>query len=346
MLSFLSRRLPLGLLLASVLACLPGRLPAELVWHRLTGWQVEGGVLAGSGGPEGRSALTLMNRARLAEERRNVLSAIRAYQKVAKKYPNSIYTPEALQRIARLRLARKQYFDAFEAYQQVIGRYPNTKHFNDIIGEQYRIAATLLDGGRPRLWGLIPSFTARNRGIEYFEYVLVNAPFSDYAPLALMNVVRGHLLMKDTEDAINALDRMINNYPQSLLAPEAYLRLAQAHASLVQGPDYDQASTQEAITYYEDFMILFPNDVKISEAAKGLDAMKKQLARSKMKMADFYFYKRSDYVAARVFYNEAITAYPESDVAKLAKVQLAAVEARAAGKPVEKAPHKKRFWLF
>jgi len=346
MLPILLRRLTLGLIVATVLACLPGRLAAELVWSPQTGWRIEGGVLAGVTGSEGKGALDLMNRARAAEERGSRITAIRAYQKVAKKYPNSIYSPEALYRLGKLRLARRQYFDAFEAFQQVVGRYPNTKRFNEIIGEQYHIAATLLDGGRPRLWGVIPSFTAKNRAIEYFEYILVNAPFGDYAPLALMNIARGHLAMNNTEDAINALDRMINSYPQSLLAPDAYLRLAQANSSLVQGPAYDQASTLEAITYYEDFMILFPNDIKISEAAKGLDSMKKLLAQSKMKMADFYFYKRDDFVAAKVFYNEAITAYPESDIAKQAKVQLAAVEAKASGKPVEKTPHKKRFWIF
>lgn len=346
MLPLLLRRLPLGLIVATILCCLPGRLAAELVWSPSTGWRVEGGVLAGVTGPEGRNALELMNKARAAEERGSKVSAIRAYTKVSKKYPNSVYTPEALYRVAKLRLARRQYFDAFEAFQQVVGRYPNTKRFSEIVGEQYRIAATLLDGGRPRLWGVVPSFTARNRGIEYFEYILMNAPYGDYAPLALMNVARGHLMMNDTEDAIAALDRMINNYPQSLLAPDAYLRLAQANASLVQGPAYDQASTLKAITYYEDFMILFPNDIKISDAAKGLDAMKKLLAESKMKMADFYFYKRDDYVAAKVFYNEAITAYPESEVARLAKIQLAAVEARASGKPIQSTPHKKRFWLF
>ena len=94
-------------------------------------------------------------------------------------------------------------------------------------------------------------------------------------------------------------------------------------------------------------MILYPNDMKIAEAAKGLDAMKKLLAESKMNMADFYFYKRDNYVAAKVFYNEAITAYPDSEVAKLARVRLAAVEAKASGKPVEPATKKKkRFWLF
>jgi outer membrane protein assembly factor BamD len=99
-------------------------------------------------------------------------------------------------------------------------------------------------------------------------------------------------------------------------------------------------------------MILFPNDVNLSKAAQGLDGMKKMLAESKMKMADFYFHKRDNYLAARVFYNEAITAYPDSEVAKRAKVMLAKVEAKAAGKPAppeepgQPKPKKKRFWLF
>ncbi|MEO7411830.1 MAG: hypothetical protein ABIZ81_00610 [Opitutaceae bacterium] len=79
------------------------------------------------------------------------------------------------------------------------------------------------------------------------------------------------------------------------------------------------------------------------------------LAESKMRMADFYFYKRNNYTAARVFYNEAITDYPESAVAEKAKKRLADVEVKAANQrasvtppaPVSNpAPKKKRFWLF
>ena len=351
MLSFLLRRLAPALLIATVLACLPGRLAADLVWNPQTGWRVEGGAFAGIAGPEGRNAVDLMNKARYSEERGKTGSAISNYVKVSKKYPNSIYAPEALYRAGKLRLLRRQYYDAFGAFQELIGRYPNHKRFNEVIGLQYRIASDLLDGMRPRIWGFIPGPTGRAAGIGYFEIVLGNAPYSDYAPLCLMNIARGHQLRKETDQAIDALDRLINNYPQSLLTADAYYKLAQTHASLVEGPNYDQASTKEAITYYEDFMILFPNDVNIAKAAKGLDEMKRMLAESKMKIADFYFYKRDNYLAARVFYNEAITSYPDSDVAKRAKVQLAKVEAKALGKapPPEQpgeAPKKKHFWFF
>ncbi|MBM3853691.1 MAG: outer membrane protein assembly factor BamD, partial [Verrucomicrobia bacterium] len=76
------------------------------------------------------------------------------------------------------------------------------------------------------------------------------------------------------------------------------------------------------------------------------------LAESKIRMADFYFYKRSNYKAARVFYNEAITAYPESAIASRAKARLAEVEAKAANQPPPapaasaEAPKKKKRFLF
>ncbi|MBC7369588.1 MAG: outer membrane protein assembly factor BamD [Undibacterium sp.] len=341
------RRLPvLALTLAAVFFALPARLAADLVWTPATGWRVDGGALSGLLGTEGRNALDLMNKARESEEKGSVGSALSSYGKVSKKYPNSIYAPEALYRSAKLRLGRREYFKAFESYQGVVGRYPNSKRFSEIIGEQYRIASALLDGARNRTWGWLPGFRNREKGIEYFEYILLNAPYSDYAPLALMNIARGHQKLRQPEEAIDALDRMINTYPQSLLAPDAYLKLAQSHANLVEGAYYDQASTKEAVTYFEDFMILFPSDPNVASAARGLDGMKAMLAESKMKIGDFYFYKRSNFKAAKVFYNEAITAYPDSEVAKRAKVRLVSVEASAEGKPLPADAKKKRFWLF
>jgi outer membrane protein assembly factor BamD len=339
------------------LSCLLGLLAsgarAELIWTKETGWRVDGGALAGLAGAEGRNALEQMNKARSAEEAGSRRSAISTYQSIAKKYPNSIYAPEALYRSARLRLNGRDYAKAFDDFQQVLSRYPNTRRFNEIVGEQYRIASAMLDGARGRmLWGMLPGFKQRDKALELFETILNNAPYSDYAPLSLMNIARGHQKLGNTENAIDALDRMINNYGQSLLAPDAYLKLAQTHATLVDGPFYDQGATKEAITYFTDFMLLFPGDSNVGNAEKGLDSMKTMLAESKIRMADFYFYKRSNFKAARVFYNEAITAYPESTVAAKAKARLVEVEAKAAGQPAPKesgAPppaKKKRFFFF
>ncbi|HXC01318.1 MAG TPA: tetratricopeptide repeat protein [Opitutaceae bacterium] len=330
---------------ASVLLTAHAR--ADLVWTPEGGWQLEGGVLSGLAETEGRNAIDLMNKGRAAEEKGHYSTAISYYTKAVKKYPNSIWAPEALYRTAHLRFLRKQYYKAFDDYQRIIGTYPNTKRFDEIIGRQYHIATILLNGGRNHFFfALIPGFTNREKGVEDCEQVVLNAPYNTYSPLALLESASGQRRAGNIEEAIDALDRFINSYPQNIMAPDAYLKLAQMNAALVDGPDYDQASTKEAITYYQDFMILFPGDHNIGVAEQGLSDMKQTLAESKIKMADFYFYKRSNFVAARVFYNEAITSYPDSNVATLAKKRLAAVEAAAEKARNSPAPKKKFLGVF
>jgi outer membrane protein assembly factor BamD len=341
------------LLAALTLLFLPARLAADLTWTPEGGWKFEGGIVSGLAPSENRNALALMNKARAAEEKRHYRSALSAYSKVTKRYPNSLYAPEAFYRTGYIRLARHQYLKAFQAFQEIVMRYPSTSKFNQVIGEQYRIATTLLNGARNRGWLLLPGFRNREGSIGLFEQIIYNAPYSEYAPLALMNIAKAHQMFKNPEESIDALDRMINTYPKSLLTPDAYLRLAQAYASLVEGPNYDQTSTKEAITYYEDFMILYPGDPNIAAAEKGLAQMKQVLAESKLRIGDYYFKYRSNYKAAKVFYNEAITDYPDSSVAKRARVQLVKVEAKLTGtkppdEPSEPAPppRKKHFLFF
>ena len=88
---------------------------------------------------------------------------------------------------------------------------------------------------------------------------------------------------------------------------------------------------RKPITYFTDFMLLFPAipTSRRCRGRKGLDGMKTMLAESKMKIGDFYFYKRNNFTAAKVFYNEAITAYPESPSPNARKLRLVDVEAKA-----------------
>src|SRR3954471_2367205 len=103
---------------------------AELVWSAATGWRVEGGLLSGLAGPAAGQALDQMNRARNDEEAGRTRSAIKTYASVSRRYPNSVYAPEAIYRAARLHLIRKEYSKSFDAYQAVLTRYPNSKRFN------------------------------------------------------------------------------------------------------------------------------------------------------------------------------------------------------------------------
>ncbi|HEY3756592.1 MAG TPA: tetratricopeptide repeat protein [Opitutaceae bacterium] len=318
---------------------------ADLVWSPDSGWRIEGGALSGLTGDQGRNALQLMNKARRDEENHSYLGAVRVYTKVCKKYSTSVYAPEAFYRIGLIRFNRRQYYKAFDAFQILLGRYPNSHRYTEVIGYLYQISAALLNGDTNHAFGFLPTFRNRERAVQYEETILADAPYSDFAPLCLMEAAEAESFLHNPDLAIDELDKLVNTYPQSVLAPEAYLRLAEAHASQVEGPYYDQAETNEAITYSTDFTILFPTDKRIGDAAGELDKMKRVLAMSKIKIGDFYFYKRDNYPAARVFYNEAITSYPDSSIAEVARKRLNSVEIKA-NAAAQGRPPKKHFLFF
>ena len=200
--------------LAGLLA-LTGRLSADLVWTPQGGWRVEGGVLSSMSGSDGKNALDFMNKGRAAEEAGSTKTALKYYGTVGKKYPNSVFAAEALYRVGLIREKRQEYYKAFDSFQSMVTRYPNSEKFSQVIGEQYRIASQLFAGKRPRIWGFLPGMKNREKAIEYFETIVHTAPYSDYAPLSLMNASRGYKMINEPEAAIDALDRMINTYPRN-----------------------------------------------------------------------------------------------------------------------------------
>lgn len=276
---------------------------------------------------EAQEAQDRFNRARALEDEGRYSSAVKAYKKVYKSFPRSSVAPEAYHRAAIVYATKLNNLPrAFEALDVILRAYPNYGRFNELVSEQYRIAYEMIKGHRGRMFKILPGFANRDRGVEYFERLIINAPYSDYAPLALMNIADQHNLADRSDYAIDALDRLITNYPNSIVTSDAYLRLAQVHEKLVDGPLYDQGSTKDSVDTYKDFLILFPRDPNVGEAEAGLARMQEMLAQSRLKIADFYYYKRSKFQAARVFYNEAITIAPTSDSALRARERLAQLE--------------------
>ncbi|GHC04542.1 tetratricopeptide repeat protein [Cerasicoccus arenae] len=319
-----------GALALSILICASAQ--AKLVWTSEEGWHAEGGVTQAilgdeltSGGSEG-SALHLMNEARREQEDGSLGDALGTYDDVIDDYPNSVYAPEAHYQRGVIYTKRSQFNKARDEFDEILRLYPNYDNFNAVIEGMYNLAERIQDGDLPYLWGFMPWFTDPAVGIELYETIVENAPFSEYAPLALMNIA---LMARDDdkpEEAIDALDRLINNYPQSLLAPDAYLQLADVYASLVQGASWDQGATREAVSFYQDYLILYPDTRGSYEAEAGLYYMRETLAESKFEVGEFYWKFRNNPRAARVMYSEAITVAPQSAIAKDAEAMIAKID--------------------
>lgn len=293
-----------------------------LFWDSEAGWRSQDGELERrlGEGIESAEALDLMNRAYREQLRGKEDSPRDKYKKVYREWPASLLAPEAHFQRAQLWLEDREYKKAFEELNTIIFRYPDYYGFGKVIDQQFEIATELREG-KLRYFGLIP-YRPTNQAIQYFEFVVSNAPYSHFAPRALMAIGRIYQERDEPMLAIDAFDRLVNFYPESELADDAYLEIAATYASLMNGPEYDQGATREAMSYYEDFLILYPDSPYVAEGEYGLDQMQDAYAKSKLVMGDFYYKHRNNITAANVFYNEAITTSPDSETAETARERL------------------------
>jgi outer membrane protein assembly factor BamD len=280
-----------------------------------------------SSNAEADIAATQLAIAREKYQAGHLSAASRTLKKLIKDYPTSRAAGEALHLRGLIYMAKERWKKGFEQLQRAIEEHPEYEHFDQIISSQFDCATALMEGARGRILWVFPGFKQYDTAAKHFEQIVGNAPYSDYAPLALMNIALVSETRDEPEEAIDALDRLINYYPQSMLAPDAYYNLAQTYSSLVQGEEYDQGSTRQAISYYEDFLILFPTSNYTGEVEAHLKQMENLLASSRLNLGNFYYYFRSNNTAALVFYNEAITIAPDSEAAAEARNRIEDIEA-------------------
>lgn len=317
-------------------------LHGALVWREGEGWSIEGGALQPLYGDvaEVSTAMDAMNLARENQEKGNYWAALTMYNRVINDYPNSVFAPEALYQQGLIYRERHQFERANKSFNQIVSRYPDYERFNQVIAAQFKVGSDLMDGERPYYWGIIPGFRDREGSLIVFEDLIKNAPFSEYAPLALMNIALTARDSSKPEESIDALDRLINTYPDSFLAADGYIEMGDTYASLVEGPWYDQGATQEAVGYYEDFLILYRDAPNATVARERLHATRDTLARSRFLIGDFYYRYRNNPRAAAIFYNEAITIDPDSPTANEAREGLEKIRAGIL------APRTPVDWLF
>jgi outer membrane protein assembly factor BamD len=283
------------------------------------------------GGFQGLAPEEAMDAQRLLEEgvtyqeAGSYKKALGRFKKVYKKYPRSSAAPEAYFRTGEIQVIRGYPQKAFEAFDAILRAYPNYGRFNDLVRKQYEIATAMTEGQRTKIFGM-KAFPNKDKGLTYYQRMVFNAPHSDYAPLAFMNMADLMIRRRHYTEATLVLDKLITAYPNSIVTSDAYLRMGQTLEKTVIGPHYDQHATKESINHYEDFLILYPRDPNVGQAEDGLARMQEMEARSRIVMADFYYDKRKRYQAARVFYNEAITLAPTSQIAETARERLAQLE--------------------
>jgi outer membrane protein assembly factor BamD len=131
-----------------------------------------------------------------------------------------------------------------------------------------------------------------------------------YASHALKEIANLQLRPKPYDLAIDALDQIVDLYPDSLEVSYAYLKTAENYRNLAKGEEYNQGGVVIARRYYQECVVIFPQHSEVSFARKMIRDLEESVVRSEISLGGFYFHSRYKEKAAKESYLLAIDFKP------------------------------------
>jgi outer membrane protein assembly factor BamD len=315
--------------LCLLLAC-PFRAPAPLIYRPDEGWTYE---------KPGEDKGWQKNRAReqfqVAEEafaRSKYDLAGKAAKRLVTRWPMSDYAPQAQYLLGRCYEAEGKDEVAFKHYQTLLQKYPKMTNAQEVLERQFIIANKFLGGSWRKLFGTIPVPPSTDKTIEMYEKIIKNAPYSDVAPQAQINIGVAREKQGDYNKAVKAYDSAADKYAdREAPAADALYKAGLANLKQSKKADYDQNAANDAISSFSDFTALHPKDQRVPEAQKKIDELKTEQARGSFEIAKYYEEKKK-WTAALIYYGDVLVKDPSSKYASQARQRIAELKKRIEGK--------------
>lgn len=322
----MNRRFLVLIAVIAGLALFPFRSPAPLIYTPGEGWNYE---LPGTTVKWMRTrAKDQLDVAEQAFKAGDYNLALRAADRVVKVWPLSDFAPRAQYLVGRSLEAKGKDQMAFDAYQRIIEQYPKSVEYEDVIWRQYKIAERFLHGEWPKLWGYVPYPPSMDVPAGMFGEIVTNGPYSDVAPHAQLRIGAAREQQKDYPAAVTAYQTAADRYQnQPVILADALYRQGVSYGKEAGTAGYDQATANQAIATFTDFITFFPDDRRVPYAQRYIAALKAQQLQGNYQIAEFYEKSRR-WDGAVIYYNEVLQLDPNSHYAAQARQRIEALKPR------------------
>lgn len=327
----MSRRFVYLLVLAVGVILVPLRSPAPLVYTPGEGWTYE--AVGGVGKWKQETAKDQMAVTQAAYDQKDYTLARKSALRLIRTWPLSDYAPNAQYFVGLCYEAKHDDERAFKAYQKVFENYPRSEKLADVLQRQYEIGLRFLAGQHFKLWGVIPFFPDMDKTASMFEKVVANGPYSAVGPSAQLRIGAARERQKNYPEAVTAYERAADRYHDlPVIAADALYRTGISYHKQAQTAGYDQGTAGQAIAAFTDFMTLFPNDPRVSEAKRVITELKEEQSHGNYLIANFYEGQKR-WNGALIYYNEVLVQGPDSRYAAVARQRIDEIKKYIAGTP-------------
>ncbi len=251
----------------------------------------------------------LLAAAQAAGKRGNLSDAIDNYKEIV--YYHSL-APNAAQ--ARYELAecyerKKDFREAFRQYDRLIDNYPQSTLYRSALDKQLAMAFSAAKGEMKVdvFWGLWHANMESGVVIEWLRSIINKAPYNDMAATA-SSILADYLVRQNREEEARfEYARLVEKYPDSPLAPDAQLMVAQLWAkSTLKGDSDNLVNLARAREAYEEFSLRFPNHKDARKALGQAATMDKLLVQQQLEVGRYYLERSREYTSAIFCFEDVI----------------------------------------
>ena len=227
------------------------------------------------------------------------------------RFPTDPLRAEALLVRADARMALKEEYDALFDLEDIARRYPYSAAFIPALEREFEIARMYAGGLKRKFWGTFRVVNTDDDAQEILIRIQERLPGSALAEKAGMALADFYYDRRDMALAADAYDLFVQNYPRSLLADKARLRLIAAYCSGYKGPEFDAKGLQEASGKLRELQALEPQLAKQIGADAILLRIYESEADKRLTTANWYW-QIDDPISAEREIRALVKKYPRS----------------------------------
>ena len=218
---------------------------------------------------------------------------------------------------ADLFFCKHKYTKAMRAYDKFFEDYPQSYLYDAAVERQYQMGVAYLNGEKKRVLGV---FTMKGyaSGEKIMESVSDREGDSPTAINAAKEIAVSYEKRDEYKDAYMQWSYISSRWPYGDVGKESLLSMGRCKHADYKGPKYDNSNLVSAKSYYERFIILYPEDAgnyKISEKASRIT---EQLSYKEFTIAQYYH--RTGYrQSADFYYAMILEKWPDSTAAEMVR---------------------------
>jgi len=260
-----------------------------------------------------------------------------ALEQIKAQFPDRIGPDLELFALGEARYWQDRYGKALVKYEKLLKDYPGSEYAGLALQREFDMAQEYLGGRKKVVLGIL-KLSGHDEGIELMERISDRAGLDEPNGVGLRAAVAVAEHYEAREKFIEAYlkwSEIASYWESGPIGKRALYRMAENNLAAYnrhppeERSNYDASKLATAKTYYQKYLLLYPEEAKQNEVPQEIEQIDEQMALKQYAIGQYYR-RTGEPRAAHLYFDMVVQNWPKTEAAALA--QKALDEDRADGK--------------